>query len=92
MHDHMRHRAFSTNRIDLGLSRIAAILSVPFAKTPRISGIRDRSVWEALAVRVLSLIVRRRMRMRTTIVGHVEALREAGRVSMWCLLALGTLR
>lgn len=88
----MRYRTSSTNRIDLRLSRIAAILSVSFAKTPRISGIRDRSVWEALAVRVLSLIVRRRMRMRTTIVGHVEALREAGRESMWCLLALGTLR
>jgi len=40
----------------------------------------------------LGLIVRRRMRMWTAIVGHVEALREAGRVSMWCLLALGSLR
>lgn len=88
----MRYRTSSTNRIDLRLSRIAAILSVSFAKTPRISGICDRSVWKALAVRVLSLIVRRRMRMRTAIVGHVEALREAGRESMWCLLALGTLR
>jgi hypothetical protein len=88
----MRHRTSSTNRIDLGLSRIVAILSVSLAETPRISRVCDGTIGEALAVRVLGLIVRRRMRMWTAIVGHVEALREAGRVSMWCLLALSTLR
>jgi hypothetical protein len=83
---------FSTNRIYLRLPRIITVLSVSIAETPRISRVCDGPVWEALAVRVLGLVVRRRMRMWTAIVGHVEALREASRMSMWCLLALGALR
>ena len=72
----------STDRIYLWLAAVVSTGSVAVAEAPRISRIRDGTIGEALAVLRLRVIVRGGMRMWTTIVGHVEALRKASRDAM----------
>lgn len=88
-------RHFCTYRIYLRLPAVVvATGSVAVAEAPRIAGVRYGAIGKALAVLLLCMVLRRRMRMCmwAAIVGHVEALREAGRQAMGRRVCLRVLR
>lgn len=88
-----RAQAFDhTNRIYLRLSIGVSTACMAFAETPCIARVGDWAVGKALAVGMLALRWRMRMRMWTTFVRHVEALREASRHAMGRRMGMVALR